>query len=121
MARLLDEHFGKIKGLIHSSGGGQTKCMKYMPDGVHVIKDRLFPPPEIFRIIQDASGADNREMYQVFNMGCRMEIYTDEKNADEIISMAKEFGIDAKVIGRIESGSSKSLSIITGKETIHYS
>jgi len=85
--------------------------MKYMPDGVQVIKDHLFAAPEIFRIIQESSGADDQEMYQVFNMGCRMEIYTDEKAAAQIIPIAQSFGIDAQVIGRVEAGSGKQLTI----------
>ncbi len=71
---LLENNFEKIYGLIHSSGGGQTKCLKYVPDNLKVIKDNLFDPPQIFKLIQEASGSDDKEMYQVFNMGCRMEI-----------------------------------------------
>ena len=85
---LLENNFDKIYGLIHCSGGGQTKCLKYIPENVKVIKDNLFEPPEIFKEIQEASGADDREMYQVFNMGCRMEIYTDEDFASSIINTA---------------------------------
>ena len=114
--QILEKHFEAVKGLIHCSGGGQTKCMKYMPDDVKLIKDNLFAPPEIFRIIQKTSGADDREMYQVFNMGCRMEIYTDEKNADQIISISKSFGVDAQVIGRVEEGNHElELHTHTGK------
>jgi len=108
---ILEKHFDKVNGLIHCSGGGQTKCMKYVPDNVHVIKDNLFETPEIFKIIQQSSGADDKEMYQVFNMGCRLEIYTQEKNADEIISRTREYGIDAQIIGRVEEGKEKMLSI----------
>jgi phosphoribosylformylglycinamidine cyclo-ligase len=108
---ILEEHFDKKNSLIHCSGGGQTKCMKYVPENVHVIKDNLFDAPEIFQIIQQSSGADDKEMYQVFNMGCRMEIYTDEKNADQLISITREFGIDARVIGRVEESGQKQLSI----------
>jgi len=79
--KLLENNFEKIYGLIHCSGGGQTKCLKYIPENVRVIKNNLFEPPEIFKEIQEASKADDREMYQVFNMGCRMEIYTDENFA----------------------------------------
>ncbi|MGZ3880826.1 MAG: AIR synthase related protein [Flavisolibacter sp.] len=115
-----EEHFDKVNGLIHCSGGGQTKCMKYVPDGVKVIKDNLFEAPEIFRIIQQSSGADDREMYQVFNMGCRLEIYTNENNAEQIIGIARKYGIDAQVIGRVEEGHGKSLSIQTATGTISY-
>lgn len=118
--RLLDEDFGAVAGMIHCSGGGQTKCMKYMPENVHVIKDRLFAPPEIFQIIQRSSGADNREMYQVFNMGCRLEIYTEEKNADSLIGISRELGIDAQVIGRIEAAEGRTLTVQAGGENIRY-
>ncbi|HEY0354901.1 MAG TPA: AIR synthase related protein [Flavisolibacter sp.] len=119
MKQILENHFHEVHGLIHCSGGGQTKCMKYIPGDVDIIKDNLFAPPEIFSIIQESSGADNREMYQVFNMGCRMEIYTPEKNAEHMISIANDFGIDARVVGRVVEGSKK-LSIHNNKETISY-
>lgn len=119
--KILEENFDAVKGMIHCSGGGQTKCMKYMPENVKVVKDNLFAAPEIFRIIQEASGADAREMYQVFNMGCRLEIYTDEKNADRMISISKEFGIDAQVIGRIEAAEKKSLEIRVNGSVVPYS
>lgn len=116
---LLENHFDAINGLIHCSGGGQTKCLKYMPENVRVLKDNLFEPPIIFKLIQDASKSDDREMYQVFNMGTRMEIYTNEKEADKIISAAKNFGIDAKVIGRVEKSEKKELVInIKGTELL---
>ena len=97
--------------MIHCSGGGQTKCLKYIPENVKVIKDNLFTPPEIFNKIQEASKADNREMYQVFNMGCRMEIYTDEDFAEKVVSLASEFNIDAQIIGRVEASEKKELVI----------
>ena len=112
MKVLLENHFDKIYGLIHCSGGGQTKCLKYIPENVKVIKDNLFEPPEIFKEIQKASGADDREMYQVFNMGCRMEIYTDEDFADAIIEQAFLFNIDAQIIGKVERNSKKELVIL---------
>jgi phosphoribosylformylglycinamidine cyclo-ligase len=114
MKLLLEEHFDAINGLIHCSGGGQTKCMKYVPDNVRIVKDNLFTPPVIFQLIQEASKADDKEMYQVFNMGCRLEIYTNEKDADAIIAVSKQFGIDAQVIGRVEESSTKELIIKTG-------
>jgi phosphoribosylformylglycinamidine cyclo-ligase len=94
--------------------------MKYVPENVNIIKDNLFEPPEIFKIIQHSSGADDKEMYQVFNMGCRLEIYTEEKNADQLISIAKDFDIDARVIGRVEEGN-KTLSIRNNLVEIVYS
>jgi phosphoribosylformylglycinamidine cyclo-ligase len=118
---ILADHFDKVNALIHCSGGGQTKCMKYVPDNVQIIKDNLFDAPEIFQIIQQSSGADDKEMYQVFNMGCRLEIYTDEKNADEIISIARGHGIDAQVIGRVEESDQKSLVVNAGGKQVVYS
>jgi len=118
---ILENSFDKINGLIHCSGGGQTKCMKYMPKGVKVIKDNLFEAPPVFNLIQQSSSADDREMYQVFNMGCRLEIYTNEKTADEIVSNANSFGIDAQVIGRVEEAGKNELVIkLPGKENLIY-
>ena len=118
MKVILENHFDSIHGLIHCSGGGQTKCLKYIPDNVKVIKDNLFEPPIIFKLIQEASKADDREMYQVFNMGCRMEIYTNEKDADKIISVANGFGIEARVIGRVEESERRELVIKTHTNTL---
>ncbi|GAC1439708.1 MAG: AIR synthase-related protein [Sediminibacterium sp.] len=98
---LLDDYFDDINGLIHCSGGGQTKCMKYLPRPLQVIKDNLFEPPEIFQLIQQNSGADSREMYQVFNMGHRLEVFTHEAAADNLIKIARQFNIEAKIIGRV--------------------
>ena len=112
---ILENNFEKVDGLIHCSGGGQTKCLKYIPENVRVIKDQLFEPPEIFKEIQEASGADDREMYQVFNMGCRMEIYTDAGFAETIIKEAASFNIEAKIIGRVEESEKKEL-VIRSKE-----
>ena|SRR6185312_6626825 len=110
---ILENNFDKIYGLIHCSGGGQTKCLKYIPENVRVIKDNLFAPPEIFKKIREASNAGNHEMYQVFNMGCRMEIYTDTDFAEKIISLASTFNIEAQIIGRVEASERKSLMIKT--------
>lgn len=118
--RILEDHFDAVNGLVHCSGGGQTKCMKYVPEDVQIIKDNLFRAPEIFDIIQQSSGADNKEMYQVFNMGCRLEIYTDEKNAGQFISIANHFGINAQVIGRVEGSTKKLLQIHTNSGIIHF-
>ncbi len=120
MKELLENHFDSIHGLIHCSGGGQTKCLKYVPENVRIVKDNLFEPPIIFKLIQEASKSDDREMYQVFNMGTRMEIYTNEKDADKIISVSKSFGIDAQVIGRVEPGKERSLVIKTGNSELLY-
>lgn len=106
---LLDEQFDDIYGLIHCSGGGQTKCMKYLPKPLSIIKDDLFNIPPIFKLIQENSGADFREMYQVFNMGHRLEIFTHEAAAAKMIEVAKAFGIEAKVVGRVEAAEKSSL------------
>lgn len=120
LKRILEEEFESIYGIIHSSGGGQTKCMKYMPDNVRIVKDNLFKAPEIFDIIRDCSGSESREMYQVFNMGCRMEIYADERKAENIISIAQQLGIKAQVIGKVEASDQKQLLIKTSEEEIVY-
>lgn len=117
---LLEQQFDAIHGLIHCSGGGQTKCLKYVPDNVHIIKDDLFTPPPIFEIIQKASKADNREMYQVFNMGCRLELYTDEKSVNAIIQTAAQFGVEARVIGRVEASPKQQLSIQLPDEVLQW-
>ncbi len=111
--QLLEDHFDDVFGLIHCSGGGQTKCMKYLPGNMRVVKDNLFEPPIIFNIIQEASNADPKEMYQVFNMGHRLEIFTSAEKASAIIALAKSFGIEGKVVGRVEACNQKQL-ILTG-------
>ena len=120
LKEILEHHFEAIHGLIHCSGGGQTKCMKYMPDSFRVVKDNLFDPPVVFRLIQQASHSDDKEMYQVFNMGTRMEIYTDEKNADKLIGVSKSFGVDARVVGRVEASDKKELLIKTKGEELRF-
>lgn len=109
--QLLGENYSAVNGLIHCSGGGQTKCMKYLPEGLRIVKDNLFKPPAIFQLIKASSGSDDREMYQVFNMGCRLEIYTSEEQAGSIIDLATSFGIEAKKIGRVEASAKKELII----------
>jgi phosphoribosylformylglycinamidine cyclo-ligase len=118
---ILEQHFDAVMGMVHCSGGGQTKCLKYVPDNVRIVKDNLFTPPPVFSLIQQASGADDREMYQVFNMGTRLEIYTNENNADALISVAKSFGIDARVIGRVEAAATRELVVHTasGSELVY--
>ncbi|MEO6611114.1 MAG: AIR synthase related protein [Chitinophagaceae bacterium] len=120
MKELLENNFESINGLVHCSGGGQTKCLKYVPENVRIIKDNLFGPPVIFRLIQEASRSDDREMYQVFNMGTRMEIYTNEKDAGNIIAVSKAFGVDARVIGRVEDGTGKSLLLKTKNQELEF-
>ena len=120
MKRLLEAHFSDLHGVIHCSGGGQTKCMKYLPSNMRVIKDNLFAPPPIFELIQQNSGVDNKEMYQVFNMGHRLEIFTNEKAANEMIAIAKEFNIEGKIIGRTEASDIKELKLMVNDEVISY-
>jgi phosphoribosylformylglycinamidine cyclo-ligase len=102
----------QIHGMVHCSGGGQTKILHFI-DNLHVVKDNLFPLPPLFRIIHEQSGTGWKEMYQVFNMGHRFEIYTNEKNADAIINISEEFNLEARVIGRCETSAEKKLSIIS--------
>jgi len=120
MKGLLENHFDKIHGLIHCSGGGQTKCMKYLPGNFKIIKDNLFEAPEIFNIIKENSGSNNKEMYEVFNMGCRLEIYCNAAHADIMIDAATEFGIAAQIIGRVEESDKKELVIKLNDEEIRY-
>ena len=120
LRQLLTEKFDDIHGLIHCSGGGQTKCMKYLPGNFRIIKDNLFEPPLIFRLIGEASGSDAREMYQVFNMGHRLEIFTDPSAAEEMLRIARSFGIEARIVGRVEAAAQKSLILKTGSEEIVY-
>jgi phosphoribosylformylglycinamidine cyclo-ligase len=120
MKTLLTEHFDLIHGLIHCSGGGQTKCMKYLPGNFKIVKNNLFAPPDIFNIIKDCSGSNNKEMYEVFNMGCRLEIFCAEKDAPTFIQTARSFGIDAQVTGRVEAAATKALEIHLVDEILQY-
>ncbi len=107
---LLDEYRPNIHGIIHCSGGAQTKVLNFV-DKLHIIKDNLFAIPPLFNMIQQASGTDWQEMYKVFNMGHRMEIYTDKATAKAIISISESFGVDAQILGRVEASDQKSLTI----------
>ncbi len=109
LKRILDEQFENVYGLIHCSGGGQTKCMKYLPRPLTIIKDNLFEIPPFFRLIRENSGADYREMYQVFNMGHRLELFTNEKAADAMLAIAASLGIEAKVVGRVTDSAKSTL------------
>lgn len=108
--KLLDTMRGEIHGMVHCSGGAQTKILHFV-DQVRVVKDNLFPVPPLFRLIREQSGTDWAEMYKVFNMGHRLEIYLAPERADEVIAASKSFGIDAQVVGRVESGEKKELII----------
>jgi len=100
----------QIHGMVHCSGGAQTKVLHFV-DKVHVIKDNLFPTPPLFKMIQEESGTSWKEMYEVFNMGHRMELYVPAASADELIKISKSFGVDAQIIGRVEASESKQLTI----------
>ena len=108
--KLLDTMRGEIHGMAHCSGGAQTKILHFV-DQVRVVKNNLFPVPPLFRIIQEQSGTDWAEMYKVFNMGHRLEIYLAPERADEVIAVSKSFGVDAQVIGCVEPGEKKELII----------
>jgi phosphoribosylformylglycinamidine cyclo-ligase len=120
ITQVLTEHFENIRGIIHCSGGGQTKCLKYLPGPMKVVKNNLFDPPPVFELIKEASGADLFEMLQVFNMGSRMEIYTDEKTALSIIQMANSFQVEARIIGHVESADQKSLEVILNEQYYNF-
>tara|TARA_B100001063_G_C16712656_1_gene528902 strand:- start:119 stop:1297 length:1179 start_codon:yes stop_codon:yes gene_type:complete len=100
-----------IDGIIHCSGGAQTKILHFISNNLHIIKDNLFPLPFLFKLINEESNTDWREMYKVFNCGHRMEMYVDQNFANQIINISKTFNIDAQIIGRVEKSESKKLSI----------
>ena len=112
LLKIIFEKVGRenINGIIHCTGGGQTKILNFIQD-LHIIKDTLFDIPPVFKLIQEESDTDPREMYKVFNMGHRMEIYTDSKTANEVIKISNSCGIDAQVIGKVQSSDTKKLSI----------
>lgn len=120
MKQLLDQYFDNITGLIHCSGGGQTKCMKYLPKPLRIVKDNLFAPAPIFQLIQENSGADDREMYQVFNMGHRLEVFTDAETAPKLIAEGAKLGIEARIVGRVEASEKKELILKTAKGELVY-
>ncbi|MBU6157588.1 MAG: phosphoribosylformylglycinamidine cyclo-ligase [Bacteroidetes bacterium] len=120
MKEILERHFEDVYGLIHCSGGGQTKCLKYLPASFKIIKNNLPSVPPIFEMIQKSSGADDKEMYQVFNMGIRMEIYTSPSAADHLIRIAESYGVEAMVIGYVEKADKKALEIKTSRQIIHF-
>ena len=109
----------KINGMIHCTGGGQTKILHFI-DKLRVIKDNLFPTPPIFKLIQNESKTKWKEMYKVFNMGHRLEIYTNEHNASKIIDIALSFNIEAQIIGRVEKARQKSLLIQSPRGNFDY-
>ena len=117
--KVLDKYRSKISGMIHCSGGAQTKVLHFV-DNVHVIKDNMFPVPPLFKLIREQSGTDWKEMYKVFNMGHRYEIYCSADVADEIIEISKSFNIDAQIIGKVEPFDGKKLTIKSEKGEFIY-
>lgn len=117
---ILKQHFEKIHGIIHCSGGGQSKILHYLPKPLRVVKNNLLPIPPLFTMIQDAAGTNWQEMYQVFNMGQRLEIYTDQTTADSIVAISKSFGIDAQISGYVEEAAQKEVRIESEKGTFTY-
>ena len=117
--KVLESMRKDINGMVHCSGGGQTKIMHFV-DNMHVIKDNMFPVPPLFRIIHEQSGTSWQEMYKVFNMGHRFEIYTSPDNADKIIKIAAGFNLEAKVVGHCETSSKKKLTIISEYGNFEY-
>jgi phosphoribosylformylglycinamidine cyclo-ligase len=107
---ILKEMRSKVNGMVHCSGGGQTKVLHFV-DNVHVVKDNLFATPPLFRMIQEESKTPWQEMYRVFNMGHRLEIYTDQDSAGRMIEIARSFQIDAQIVGRVESSAERKLTI----------
>ncbi|GAB3749487.1 AIR synthase-related protein [Spirosoma pomorum] len=116
---LLEELREQIHGMVHCSGGAQTKVLHFV-DNVHVIKDNLFPVPPLFQLIQEQSGTSWQEMYKVFNMGHRLEVYLSEAHAQRVIEIASSFGIDAQVIGHVEAYEGKRVTIETKTGTFIY-
>ena len=110
----------KIHGIIHCTGGGQTKVLNFIDD-LYIIKDNLFPVPKLFELIKSASKSSMEEMYQVFNMGHRLEFYTDLDTAQQLIEISKNFSVDAKIIGRVEKRNSRGLEITSEEGTVLYS
>ncbi|MBF1432469.1 MAG: phosphoribosylformylglycinamidine cyclo-ligase [Prevotella nanceiensis] len=109
--KILDAKRNKIHGMIHCTGGAQTKVLHFINDNCKIIKDNMFAVPPLFKIIKEESNTDWKEMYQVFNMGHRMEIYVSPEDAEEIIQISKSFNIDAQVIGHVEEDNKPSLTI----------
>ena len=116
---ILEAHKSAISGMIHCSGGGQTKVLHFV-DNVHIIKNNFFETPPLFQLIQEESKTDWKEMYKVFNMGCRLEVYTDDQTAEAIIAIANQFNIEAKIIGHVEAADSKKVTMHTAHGIFEY-
>ncbi|MBL7917033.1 MAG: phosphoribosylformylglycinamidine cyclo-ligase [Bacteroidia bacterium] len=109
--KVISELKGNINGIVHCSGGAQTKVLHFINDGLHVLKDNLFDVPPLFKTIMEQSKTEPKEMYKVFNMGHRMEVYVKPENAEQIIKIAQSFDVEAKIIGRVEKGTGKKVFI----------
>ncbi len=118
--RMLNEHFDKIHGIIHCSGGGQSKCIHYLPSNLKVVKNNLLPIPPLFKMIQESAGTGWKEMYQVFNMGQRLEVFTDKDTAASLIALAASFNIQAQVSGYVEQAAQKEVEIISPHGSFSY-
>jgi len=118
--KVLQEHFDKIHGIIHCSGGGQSKVLHYLPQPLRVVKNNLLPVPPLFQMIQESAGTDWKEMYQVFNMGQRLEMYTDKDTAAAIVEIAKGFGIEAQISGYVDAAAAKEVVIESANGTFSY-
>jgi phosphoribosylformylglycinamidine cyclo-ligase len=118
--KVLQQHFDKIHGIIHCSGGGQSKCLHYLPQPLRVVKNNLLPIPPLFDLIQKSAGTDWKEMYQVFNMGQRLEFFTDKETAESIIEISKGFNIDAQISGYVEKAEKKEVVIESSHGTFSY-
>jgi phosphoribosylformylglycinamidine cyclo-ligase len=118
--KVLESHRKQIHGIVHCSGGAQTKVLHFVNDNVHIIKDNMFPVPPLFQLIQEQSGTDWKEMYKVFNMGHRMELYVPAEIAEDIIAISKSFNINAQIIGRVESADKKQVTINSDKGNYTY-
>jgi len=117
---MLDAHKNEIHGIIHNTGGGQTKALHFM-NNLHLVKDNLLPIPPVFNLIRSQKNTDWKEMYKVFNMGQRLEVYTDERTASSLISIASSFNIISQVVGKVESAEGKKITLKTDNEEIVYS
>ncbi|MES2478551.1 MAG: AIR synthase related protein [Bacteroidota bacterium] len=118
--QILKKHFDAIHGIVHCSGGGQSKVLHYVPKPLRIVKNNLLPIPPLFRMIQEAAGTSWQEMYQVFNMGQRLEIYTDKDTAESIIAISKSFNIDAQISGYVTTSEQKEVIIESEKGTFEY-
>jgi phosphoribosylformylglycinamidine cyclo-ligase len=117
--KILDQHRSSIHGMVHCSGGAQTKILHFI-DNLHIIKDNMMAVPPLFSLIQEESGTDWKEMYKVFNMGHRMEFYVPSEIADDIIRISKEFNVDAQIIGRVEDSIKKQVTIRSAYGEFNY-